>query len=102
VAVRVYLVVFGALLGLTLVTLGVQYLPLGTGAAVGVGLAIAAVKAALVAWFFMHLASARVLVHAALGLTAVLFAALFGMMLWAEAGHIQGTRFAPPFDEGIR
>lgn len=51
---RSYIVVWFALLVLTGVTLGVSYLDLGLGN-VAAALAIASVKAALVALYFMHL-----------------------------------------------
>ena len=53
--VRGYLMVFGTLLVLTLVTVGVSYLDLPEFETVIVALVIATTKAALVAMFFMHL-----------------------------------------------
>ena len=53
--VRGYMVVFGTLLALTVVTVGVSYMHLPLHAAVGVALAIACFKASLVLLFFMHL-----------------------------------------------
>lgn len=52
---RVYLQVFLALIVLTVVTVAVSYVHLGHSGNVIVGLLIAAVKAGLVAFFFMHL-----------------------------------------------
>ena len=49
-----YYLVFAALIGLTLLTVGISFLDLGAGHTVA-GLAIAVVKALLVALFFMHL-----------------------------------------------
>lgn len=49
-----YYAVFGALIALTVLTVGVATVPLGEWHTV-VGLAIAGVKALLVALFFMHL-----------------------------------------------
>ena len=51
--VRVYLMVFGALLVLTLITVGVSYLDLPEFETVIVALIIATTKASLVAMFFM-------------------------------------------------
>jgi cytochrome c oxidase subunit 4 len=48
-----YLGVFGALMVLTLVTVGAAYIDFGRFS-VAVALAIATVKAVLVIWFFMH------------------------------------------------
>lgn len=50
----IYLAVYGALLALTVVTVGVSYLNLGTTAILA-ALAVAVVKASLVAGYFMHL-----------------------------------------------
>jgi cytochrome c oxidase subunit 4 len=49
-----YLAVFGALLVMTVVTVGASYIDFG-GASVAVAVIIATVKAFLVAFFFMHL-----------------------------------------------
>src|SRR5262245_37821464 len=96
--VRGYLVVFGMLMVLTLVTVAVASLQLPVGPAVMVGLTIAAVKAALVAAVFMHLRHERPLIYAALTLTAVVVVSLLGITLWTEhVGHAPGTRFTAPF-----
>ena len=92
VQVRGYLVVFGALLVLTLTTVAASYLDLSAGPAVALGLAIALVKAGLVAAFFMHLSHERALIYASLVLTAVLFLSLIGLTLWSEMTHPPGTQ----------
>jgi cytochrome c oxidase subunit 4 len=74
--VRVYITVFIALMALTLITVAVSTLHLNVVAAVTVALIIAAVKASLVAAYFMHLISERKVIYAALALTAVFFLAL--------------------------
>jgi heme/copper-type cytochrome/quinol oxidase subunit 4 len=53
--VRTYLIIFGALAGLTLLTVGVAYMNLPHAAGVVIALVIAAVKVFLIASFFMHL-----------------------------------------------
>ena len=73
---RVYILVFAALAVLTLVTVGVSYLHLSFGAAVGLALFIASIKGSLVAAFFMHLISERKLIYAVLILTVIFFVAL--------------------------
>ena len=88
---------FGALLVLTLVTVGVSYLSLPFTPTVLVALAIASVKAALVAMFFMHLKGERPMVYWPLGLTAVLVVGLFASILWSEGDHLFGTRFEDAF-----
>ena len=74
--VKVYLAVFGALAVLTIVTVGVSYLDLGLAASVTLALAIATLKASLVAMFFMHLKGEVKVVFQALILTAVFFIVL--------------------------
>jgi cytochrome c oxidase subunit 4 len=98
--VKGYLAVFGALMVLTLVTVAVSYLQMPMTPTVLVALAIASVKAALVAMFFMHLKGERPMVYWSLALTAVLFVALFAFLLWSEGDHLFGTRFEDAFDEG--
>ena len=95
--VRGYLAVFGALLVLTVVTVAVSYLDLPPAETVVVAVAIAMVKATLVALFFMHLKSERPAVYWTLGLTGVLFVALFAFVLWTEADHLFGTQWITPF-----
>jgi cytochrome c oxidase subunit IV len=88
--VRGYIGIFGALLALTLATVGVSYLNLPVAPTVALGLTIACAKAALVILFFMHLKGERPMVVWPLALTMVLFAALFAFILWSEADHIVG------------
>jgi cytochrome c oxidase subunit 4 len=100
--VRGYLLVFGALLVLTMVTVTMSSMQLATARTIAFGLTIATAKASLVALFFMHLKREKVTIYFALGLTAVLFAALIGFTLWTEADHARGTRFSSAFEEGVR
>jgi cytochrome c oxidase subunit 4 len=71
--VKTYMMVFAALMVLTVVTVGVSYLHLGVQAAILVALAVATVKGSLVALYFMHLNHERKLIYYALALTAVFF-----------------------------
>ena len=97
-----YVVVFAALLALTLLTVAVSWLDAPPAFAVTIGLAIAAVKASLVALFFMHLIHERGMVVLTLVFAAVFCAALFGLTLWTEGDHMPGTRFSDAFDvEGV-
>ena len=75
--IRPYLFVFGALLVLTVVTVTVSYLHLPPGPAIALGLAIATVKAALVAAFFMHLKGERAIIYGALAITVFFLIVLF-------------------------
>ncbi len=76
--IRRYLMVFGALAVLTVITVFISYLPLPTWQAIVLGLLVATVKASLVAAFFMHLLSERKLIYAVLVLTVF----FFGVMIW--------------------
>src|SRR5215216_2231506 len=88
--VRIYLMVFGALMVLTLVTVGVSYLHIPRAPAVAVALTIASVKALLVATFFMHLKGERRIIYWSLYLTAVFFVLVFALPMWTEGDHIVG------------
>jgi cytochrome c oxidase subunit IV len=98
--VRRYLAVFAALLVLTMVTVGASYVHLPPTPTMMVALAIAALKAALVGLFFMHLKSERPMIYWSLGLTAVLFVALIAFIFWTEGDHLFGTRFTGAFGGG--
>ena len=95
--VRGYLMVFGALLVLTMVTVGVSYLDLSEAETVVVALTIATVKASLVALFCMHLKGERPMVKWPLALTAFLFVGLLVSVLYSEADHLFGARFQDSF-----
>ena len=71
--VRQYMKVFGALIVLTFITVGASYIELSTGWAWALGLAIASVKASLVACYFMHLISENKLIYWVMGLSMVFF-----------------------------
>src|SRR4051812_3692840 len=74
--VKTYMMVFGTLMVLTIVTVGVSYLHLATHEAIIVALFIATIKGSLVALFFMHLNHERRLIYQVLLLTVVFFAVL--------------------------
>lgn len=97
VQVRGYLFVFGALLVLTVLTVGVSYLHLPKAPAITIGLSIALAKAALVAMYFMHLKGEREMVYWPLGLTAFLFVGLLVSILVSEGDHLFGTQFGDAF-----
>jgi cytochrome c oxidase subunit 4 len=90
--VRTYMMVFGALIVLTAVTVAVSYLDIPVVAAVTVALIIATFKASLVAMFFMHLKGEKQIIYWSLYLTAVFFALLFALPMWTEGDHIVGTQ----------
>lgn len=91
--VRIYISVFVALAVLTVVTVGVGYLDLSIVPALIVALAIATLKGALVAGYFMHLISEekviRWLVLMSLGLLLAMFA-LFTVYYYDQDGGSMG------------
>jgi len=86
--VRTYIAVFIALLALTMITVAVSYLHLEVHEAITIALIVATVKGGLVASFFMHLISERKAIYMALILTAVFFAALMWLPLFAHSDPI--------------
>lgn len=81
--IRVYVAVFAALAALTLVTVWASYLPISASGHVAVALAIAALKAGLVAAFFMHLSSEKPLIHRILLFTVIFFLGLILLCILA-------------------
>lgn len=77
--VRVYILVFVALMILTIITVAVSYLHLPVRMAVAVALLVATIKGSLVACYFMHLISERKLIYAVLALTVVFFVVLLAL-----------------------
>lgn len=71
--VKVYMMVFGALAILTVVTVAVGYLQMSIVPALIVGLLIATVKGGLVAAYFMHLVSEKKIIFSFLILTVIFF-----------------------------
>jgi cytochrome c oxidase subunit 4 len=78
--VRTYVLVWVALIVLLLLTLGSAYVPLGRFNA-AINLAIAAAKALLVAFFFMHLRSAHSMLRIAATAGFFWLAILIGLSL---------------------
>jgi cytochrome c oxidase subunit IV len=74
--VRRYVLVFVALLALTIITVTVSYFHLSVVPAIIVALFVASVKGTLVASYFMHLISEKKLIFFVLILTGVFFLAL--------------------------
>ena len=77
--VRVYIMVFAALMVLTIVTVAVSRFHLPVPLAVTVALIVAIIKGSLVACYFMHLISEKKLIYAVLVLTVVFFAVLLAL-----------------------
>jgi cytochrome c oxidase subunit 4 len=89
--VKLYLMIFGVLLVMTIVTVLVSYWHLPPLPAITLGLAIATFKASLVAAFFMHLKGERVLIYGLLGITLVCMAILFILPI-SDAKGVAPTR----------
>jgi cytochrome c oxidase subunit 4 len=87
-SIRTYMVVFASLAALTALTVAVSYLELSTGMGIFVALVIAAVKASLVAAFFMHLIDERQAIYSILLLTAVFFVVLIFVPIATFADHL--------------
>lgn len=85
--VRTYLIIFGSLVVLTILTVAVAYVHLPIWPALVVALVIAITKGGLVAGFFMHLKGERPLIKWILILTFVFLAAMF--ILFISAYHDQ-------------
>jgi len=90
--VRIYVVVFLALLVGTVVTVGLNYLHFNSVAlTVTIALFVAVVKASLVACYFMHLISEKKMIYVILGFTVFFFAALLVLTLSAYGDHPELT-----------
>jgi cytochrome c oxidase subunit 4 len=90
--IRKYLYVFGALAVLTIITVAISTFHLPTHEAIALALIVAAVKASLVAAFFMHLLSERKLIFAVLAITVF----FFGMMIWGPSHHHSNAEYQWP------
>ena len=89
--VKTYFMVFGALMVLTIITVGVSYLELATPMAITVALVVAIIKGSLVALFFMHLSHERKVIYWVLTLTVVFFVFLMFVPLFTNSDKIIGT-----------
>ncbi|MFN7140309.1 MAG: cytochrome C oxidase subunit IV family protein [Limisphaerales bacterium] len=82
--VRKYLLIFGALIVGTIITVAVSYVDFGSHTRnIIVGLIIATAKAFLVAGYFMHLMSERKLIYGILLVTVFFFAGLMYLTIWS-------------------
>ena len=90
--VKIYVAVFAVLAVLTVVTVAISYLHLPIRQAVVLALAIAGIKASLVALFFMHLISEKKVIFSILILTAIFLAAMFVLIpltrVWVPAQYV--------------
>lgn len=89
--VKTYFMVFGALMVLTIITVGVSYVHLPVAAAVTVALIVATIKGSLVALYFMHLSNERKVIYWVLALTVIFFVFLMFVPLFTNSDKILGT-----------
>jgi len=81
---KTYWLVFIALIIGTVLTVGAYFIHFDTILlTIGLALAIASVKASLVAGWFMHLASEQRMIYTILGFTAFFFLGLMLLTIWA-------------------
>ena len=92
--VRTYIVVFVALLALTVITVAVSYLHLSILPAVIVALFIASIKGGLVASYFMHLISEKKAIYAMMAATIFFFASMMYLTVWSRGQMPKGTEYS--------
>lgn len=90
-SVRTYFMIFGALMVLTIITVGVSYIHLPVAAAVTVALIVATIKGSLVALYFMHLLHERKVIYWVLALTLIFFIFMMFVPLLTNSDKILGT-----------
>jgi|KBSSwiStaDraftv2_1062776.scaffolds.fasta_scaffold328214_4 cytochrome c oxidase subunit 4 len=94
--VRVYLVIFAALLAGTIITVWLRSIHFENFAiTVAIALFVATIKASLVAGFFMHLISERKAIYAMLTSTAFFFAAMMYLIIWSRGQLPMGSEYIP-------
>ena len=86
--IKSYVMVFVALLCLTLVTVGISYLHLPRPAAIALGLTVAAVKASMVAAVFMHLLSEKKVIVMVIGFTLFFFGLVLFLPILTSGGNL--------------
>ena len=82
------IMVFMALLVLTITTVAASYLELSLAGTIALALFIATVKGSLVAGFFMHLISEKSLIYWVLIVSAVFFAVMMAIPLFQHYDEI--------------
>jgi cytochrome c oxidase subunit 4 len=87
-SVRSYLIVFGALLVCTVLTVAAKELSFAVPIAITIALIIASVKGSMVASVFMHLSHEKQWIYGALLLTVVFFIVLMFLPVLTMADHI--------------
>ena len=94
-SVRSYMMVFGSLMALTVITVAIAEVQLAVPLAVTLALIVATVKASLVALVFMHLKHEKTWIYGSLALTAAFFIVLIFVPLLTSV-DTYGEHNAPP------
>ena len=87
-SIRKYLMIGGALLVFTVITVAANLVHLPVAAAITVAMIIASMKASMVAGVFMHLSHEKQWVYGALALTVVFFIALMLLPIFSTMDSI--------------
>jgi cytochrome c oxidase subunit 4 len=96
--VKIYLVVGGALLLGTAITVGMYYVHFASMAlTITIALFIASIKAFLVAGFFMHLMSEKKAIYSMLAVTVIFFFSLGILTLWGIHDLPFGSEMKAPY-----
>ena len=91
--IKTYLIIFGALLLGTVITVLMYYVDFSSMAVtVAVALFIATIKAFLVAAYFMHLMSEKKLIYSLLIISGIFFTGLMGLTLWGSHDTPKNTQ----------
>lgn len=93
--VKTYVGVFAALAVLTLVTVAVSTLHLPVAGAIILAMIIASIKGGLVAGYFMHLVSEKVVIYWVLGITVFMFGVLLLLPVLTSSVHARPGDAAP-------
>jgi cytochrome c oxidase subunit 4 len=92
--IRVYIVIFIALLIGTFVTVALYSIHFENFAVtVAIALLVAPIKASLVAGFFMHLISEKKAIYAMLAATIFFFASMMYLTVWSRDQMPRGTEY---------
>ena len=94
-SVRTYLMIGGALLVFTVITVAANYLHLSVPAAITLALIIASIKASMVAAVFMHLNHEKQWIYGSLILTVTFFVVLIFLPLFTTMDTF-GTHLTGP------
>ena len=90
--VKIYLMVFGALLVLTAITVLISRFHLPSSVAIPLALTVAIIKGGMVVGFFMHLISERQLIYTLLFFVIIFFFGLLLLPIYNDKDRIMGTK----------